>query len=156
VKGLVATSPHPPITISEDYHRYPNHVAQAIETLRRAGVGGPYAIALGPRCYTGVIESTEHGGYPVLEHLRLITGGPVVWAPAVDGAVVLSQRGDDFELVVGQDLSIGYTDHDAESVGLYLEESLTFRAAGPEAAVALAYADEPPKTRSRRRTSRAR
>ena len=53
VKGLVATSPHPPITISEDYHRYPNHVAQAIETLRRAGVGGPYAIALGPRCYTG-------------------------------------------------------------------------------------------------------
>ena len=95
------SSPHPPITIGEDYQRYPNHVAQAVETLRRAGVGGPYAIALGPRCYTGVIETTEHGGYPVLEHLRLILGGPVVWAPAVDGAVVLSQRGDDFELVVG-------------------------------------------------------
>ena len=78
-----------------------------------------------------MIETTEHGGYPVLEHLRLIVGGPVVWAPAVDGAVVLSQRGDDFELVVGQDLSIGYTDHDADSVGLYLEESITFRAAGP-------------------------
>ena len=92
-----------------------------------------------------MIESTEHGGYPVLEHLRLIAGGPVVWAPAVEGAVVLSQRGDDFELVVGQDLSIGYTDHDSESVGLYLEESLTFRAASPEAAVWLAYADQLPK-----------
>ncbi len=61
---------------------------------------GPYAIALGPRCYTGVVETTERGGYPVFEHLRMILGGPVVWAPAVDGAVVLSQRGGDFELVV--------------------------------------------------------
>ena len=74
---------------------------------------GPTPSRSGRAATPGVIETTEHGGYPVLEHLRLITGGPVVWAPAVDGAVVLSQRGDDFELVVGQDLSIGYTDHDA-------------------------------------------
>ena len=80
----------------------------------------------------------------------------MVWAPAVEGAVVVSQRGDDFELIVGQDLSIGYLDHDADSVTLYLEESLTFRAAGPEAAVSLAYADELPKPRARRRTTGAR
>lgn len=107
VRGVVETSPHAPITIDEDYTRYPNHVAKAVETLKRAGVTGPYAIALGPRCYSGVIETTQHGGYPVLEHLRLILEGPVVWAPAVEGAVVISQRGGDFELVVGQDLSIG-------------------------------------------------
>lgn len=140
VRGIAETSPHAPITIDEDYAHYPNHVASAVETLKRAGVTGPYAIALGPRCYSGVIETTQHGGYPVLEHLRLILEGPVIWAPAVDGAVVLSQRGGDFELVVGQDLSIGYLDHDAGSVRLYLEESLTFRAAGPEAAIALSYA----------------
>ena len=88
----------------------------------------------------------------MLEHLRLIVEGPVVWAPAVDGAVLISQRGDDFELVVGQDLSIGYLDHDAERVRLYLEESITFRAASPEAAVALAYADTAkPAARRRRR-----
>lgn len=143
VRGVAETTPHAPITIDEDYARYPNHVAKAVETLKRAGVTGPYAIALGPRCYTGVIETTEHGGYPLLEHLRLILEGPVVWAPAVDGAVVVSQRGGDFELVVGQDLSIGYLEHDRETVTLYLEESLTFRAAGPEAAIALAYADVP-------------
>ena len=89
-----------------------------------------------------MIETTQHGGYPVLEHLRLILEGPVVWAPAVEGAVVVSQRGGDFELVVGQDLSIGYLDHDRETVSLYLEESVTFRAAGPEAAIALSYDDE--------------
>ena len=151
VRGIVQTSPHDPVTIGTDYDRYPTYVAMAVETLKRAGVAGPYAIALGPRCYTGVIETTEHGGYPVLEHLRLIVEGPVLWAPAVDGAVVVSLRGDDFELVVGQDISIGYLDHDAERVRLYLEESITFRAPSPEAAIALAYAEEKPKAARRRR-----
>jgi uncharacterized linocin/CFP29 family protein len=141
VRGIVEASPHAPIAINEDYDHYPNYVASAVEALKRAGVAGPYAIALGPRCYTGVIETTQHGGYPVLEHLRLIAEGPVIWAPAVDGAVVMSQRGDDFELVLGQDLSIGYLGHDEREVRLYLEESVTFRPAGPEAAVALAYRD---------------
>ena len=92
-----------PITLSDQFDRYPNHVAQAVAVLKGAGVAGPYAIALGPRCYAGVIETTEKGGYPLLQHLGLILGGPVVWAPAVDGAIVLSQRGDDFQLTLGQD-----------------------------------------------------
>jgi uncharacterized linocin/CFP29 family protein len=95
--------------------------------------------ALGPRCYTGVIETTEMGGYPVLEHLRLIVGGAVLWAPGVDGAVVLSTRGNDFELTVGQDASIGYSHHDEHKVHLYLEQSLTFQVLISEAAVHLVY-----------------
>ena len=87
----------------------------------------------------GVTETTEHGGYPVFEHLRQILGGPVVWAPAVDGAVVLSQRGGDFELTVGEDFSVGYRSADATAVELYIEESLTFRINTPDAAVHLAY-----------------
>ena len=58
--------------------------------------------------------------------------------PGVDGAVVLSLRGDDFVLDSGQDLSIGYDSHDGEAVHLYLEESFSFHVATPEAAVALA------------------
>jgi uncharacterized linocin/CFP29 family protein len=60
-----------------------------------------------------------------------------VWAPAVDGAVVLSQRGDDFELTVGQDASIAYRSHDADTVTLELQESVAFVAASPDAGVAL-------------------
>jgi uncharacterized linocin/CFP29 family protein len=86
-----------------------------------------------------VVETTQRGGYPVLEQLRLITGGPLVWAPAVDGSIVMSLRGDDFELVLGEDFSIGYATHDADSVGLFLEESMTFRAHTPEAAVVLTH-----------------
>lgn len=139
IEGIAPASVHDSLEISDDYDAYPGVVARAVDTLRRNGVGGPYGIALGPRCYTGVIETTEHGGYPVLEHMKLILGGPVVWTPAVDGAVVLSLRGGDFEILCGQDFSIGYRTHIAESVELYLEESFTLRVREPRAAVALRY-----------------
>jgi uncharacterized linocin/CFP29 family protein len=141
VKGISESSPHAPVVISDNYNEYPRTVARSVATLQAAGIGGPFAIALGPRCYTGVIETTEHGGYPVLEHIRLILGGSVVWAPAVDGAIVVSLRGGDFQLTCGQDFSVGYLEHDADRVRLYLEESITFRAHSPEAGIALVYAD---------------
>jgi uncharacterized linocin/CFP29 family protein len=55
----------------------------------------------------------------------------------VRGAVVLSQRGGDFLFESGEDLSIGYDRHDADTVQLYLLESFTFRVATDDAAVAL-------------------
>ncbi len=140
VTGIAEGTPNAKLAIGDDYRDYPQSVARAVATLQTIGIAGPYAVALGPRCYTGVVETTEMGGYPVLEHLRLIAGGPVLWAPAVDGAIVLSLRGGDFELTVGQDTSIGYLDHDDTNVHLYLEESFTFQIFTPEAAVHLSYA----------------
>jgi len=139
IVGIVTASPHTAIPLSDDFNRYPNMVARAVATLKEAGIGGPYAIALGPRCYAGVIETTEKGGYPLLQHLGLILGGPVIWAPAVDGAIVLSQRGGDFELTVGQDTSIAYRAHTADTVTLELQETATFVAPTPQAAIALRY-----------------
>ena len=139
IAGIAASTPHEAVPISDDYSQYPEHVAKAVAKLRGADIAGPYAIALGSRRFTGVTETTEHGGYPVFEHLRQILGGPVVWAPAVDGAVIVSQRGGDFVLSVGQDFSIGYRSSDARDVDLYLEESLAFRINTPEAAVHLTY-----------------
>ena len=63
--------------------------------------------------------------------------GPVVWAPGVEGGVVVSQRGGDFVFHLGQDLSIGYQDHDADVVRLYVEESFSFSVLEPDAAVVL-------------------
>lgn len=140
IAGMADASPHRGLEIDDNYPEYPKIVAHAVSTLRNAGVDGPYAVALGPRCWTGVIETTEYGGYPVLDHLRLILGGPVVWAPAVDGAVVASLRGDDFELSCGADLAVGYAGHGPASVELFLEESITFRVLTPEAAVPLVHA----------------
>ena len=137
IVGIAEASPHDAIPLADDADEYPGQVAKAVELMLRAGVGGPYGVALGPGCYTAVIEATEHGGYLVFDHLRKILGGPIVWAPGVDGAVVLSVRGGDFLFESGQDLSVGYSDHDGEAVRLYLEESFSFRVATAEAAVAL-------------------
>jgi uncharacterized linocin/CFP29 family protein len=135
--GVAEASSHEGIALGEDCSRYPRHVAMAIEKLLCAGVDGPYGLALGPDAYRRVLETGEHGGYPLLDHLRKILGGPLVWAPGVQGAVVLSMRGGDFLFDSGEDISVGYDRHDGDAVHLYLEESFSFRAVTPEAAVAL-------------------
>lgn len=139
IAGIVEEATAARLTLSDDYLAYPGVVAEAVNKLHIAGVAGPYGIALGPRCYTGLTKTTQ-GGFPVMEHVRRLLDGPLVWAPAVDGAVVLSLRGGDFELTVGQDFSIGYLDHTASAVRLYLQETFTFRVLSAEAAVPLAYA----------------
>jgi uncharacterized linocin/CFP29 family protein len=137
IAGIAEASTHDVVTLGEDCDRYPRHVATAVEALLSVGIAGPYGLALGPDAYTRVLETSEHGGYPMLEHLRKIAGGPLVWAPGVDGAVVVSMRGGDFVFESGEDISIGYDSHDADAVHLYLEESFTFRVVTPEAAVPL-------------------
>jgi uncharacterized linocin/CFP29 family protein len=134
---IARVSPHDGIPCGDDIERYPSFVARAVETLLRNGVGGPYALALGREEYTRVIETAERGGVLLFDHLREILGGPIVWAPGLDGGIVLSQRGGDFVFDSGQDLSVGYESHDAQNVTLYLEESFSFRVAAPEAAVAI-------------------
>ena len=137
IRGIAEASPLGPVPLGSVYAEYPARVASAVAMLLEAGVDGPYGMALGPECYTGVVETTEHGGLVVFDHLEKILGGPVVRAPGVDGAVVVSLRGGDFLFESGEDLSVGYDRHDAEHVHLYLEESFSFRVVSPDAAVAL-------------------
>lgn len=137
MEGITEATSHPPIPIETDIELTPNVVARATDVLRRAGIEGPYGLAISPELYTGIVETTEHGGYLLLDHLRQLLGGPLVWAPGVRGGIVLSLRGGDFIIECGQDLSIGYRDHDTEIVRLYVEESLSFRVVEPDAAVAL-------------------
>ena len=139
IEGIFTAASSQGLTIPSDFGAYPDVVAEATHRLRSEGVSGPYGIALGPRCYTGLTRSTLRG-YPVINHVRELVDGPIVWAPAVDGAVVMSLRGGDFELIVGQDFSVGYLDHTSSSVLLYLQQSFTFRVLSPEAAVPLTYA----------------
>ncbi|MGA9606987.1 MAG: family 1 encapsulin nanocompartment shell protein, partial [Rouxiella badensis] len=115
---------------------YPAVVAQAVNHLRLAGVNGPYHLVLGDEAYTAITGGNEDG-YPVLQHLRSLIDGDVVWAPAIEGGLLLSTRGGDFSMDVGQDISIGYLNHTATDVELYLEETFTFRLLTSEAAISL-------------------
>ncbi len=137
IQGIRSCSSNPELKVPEDPRLFPDVIAQALSALRLAGVDGPYSILLSADAYTAVSETTAHG-YPIREHLNRLVHGDIIWAPAIDGAFVLSCRGGDFDLHLGTDVAIGYLSHDAENVQLYMDETLTFLCHTAEASVALA------------------
>ncbi len=99
---------------------------------------GPTRSCLARTAYTLLLSETVDNGYPVLDHVKKLVKDEIIWAPAIDGAFVLTKRGGDFDLHIGQDVSIGYLSHTDSTVRLYLQETLTFLMLTSEAAVALA------------------
>lgn len=138
IEGIAPSSSNARIALPADAQDMPGAVAKAISELRRAGVSGNYALLLSDELYTAVAETTDHG-YPVLQHVARIMGeeGRIVWAPALDGALIVSERGGDYVLRLGQDVSIGYLSHDDTSIKLYLQESFTFHVNTSEASVVI-------------------
>src|SRR3984893_2533338 len=136
IEGIRQTTSNPVLTLPADVRQIPQAISQALSALRRAGVDGPYSVLLSADVYTAVSETTEHG-YPIREHLNRLVVGDILCAPPIDGAFVLSTRGGDFDLQLGTDVSIGYTAHDADTVQLYMQETLTFLVYTAEASVAL-------------------
>src|SRR5580692_7202846 len=136
IRGIRECTSNPIQTLPADVRDYPDAVAHALSQLRLMGVNGPYSVLLGAGEYTSLAETRDHG-YPVLEHVKRIVDGNLIWAPALEGAFVLTTRGGDFELNVGQDISIGYLSHTDTLVQLYLQETFIFRVLTSEAAVAL-------------------
>lgn len=135
--GILGSSPHAPIELGVGFDAYPVHVARAVATLRDGGVGGPYALVLGAQEFVGVTETSERGGFPLIEHVRTLVGGDVIWAPGLAGAILLSARGGDFVLTLGQDFSIGFAGTQGDTVSLYLQQSLAFQLLTPSASVSL-------------------
>jgi uncharacterized linocin/CFP29 family protein len=134
IEGIRQGSSNPPVILPADVKEYPAALAQALSQLRVAGVDGPYSVLLSASAYTEVSETSDHG-YPVIQHIKRLLTGDIIWAPAISGAMVLTTRGGDFSLHLGQDLAIGYLSHTDAEVRLYLQETLTFAMLTSEAAV---------------------
>ena len=134
IGGIRRGASNPPVVLPAEVREYPAAIAQALSELRGAGVDGPYSAALSADTYTLVSETSDHG-YPVIEHINRLLSGDIIWAPAISGAFLLTTRGGDFSLHLGQDLSIGYLSHTDTEVSLYLQETLTFLMLTSEAAV---------------------
>jgi uncharacterized linocin/CFP29 family protein len=137
IVGVRQGTSNPKKTLPADVRQYPDAIAQGLSQLRLVGVNGPYSVLLGADAYTALAETSDHG-YPVLEHVKRLVEDKIIWAPAIQGAFVVTTRGGDFDLHIGQDVSIGYLSHTDTAVRLYLQETLTFLLLTAEAAVALA------------------
>jgi len=136
IVGVRQGTSNPKRPLPADVRQYPEAFAQALSQLRLVGVNGPYSILLSADAYTQLAETSDNG-YPVLDHVKRMVEGKIIWAPAIDGAFIVTTRGGDFDLHLGQDASIGYLTHSDTHVRLYLQETFTFLYLTSEAAVAL-------------------
>jgi uncharacterized linocin/CFP29 family protein len=113
-------------------------IAEGVTEFTGRSVEGPYAFVVGPKLWSRM--SAHFQGYPVKMQAENILGGPVVLSPYLSGdfadeAYMVSTRGGDLELILGQDLAIGYDSHSSKSVSLYFTESFTFRVLEPAAII---------------------
>lgn len=136
IQGIRQGTSNPALTLPAELKNYPDAVARAVSQLRLAGCNGPYALVLGADEYTAAAGGSDDG-YPVLRHVKRLVDAEIVWAPAIKGGFVLTTRGGDFALYLGQDISIGYLSHSDTVVRLYLQETFTFLQLTSEAAVVL-------------------
>src|SRR5262252_597404 len=136
IVGMREGTSNPKMSLPADVREYPDAIAQGLSQLRLVGVNGPYCVLLGAEAYTALAETSDQG-YPVLEHVKRLVDEKIIWTPAIEGALVITTRGGDFELHLGQDLSIGYLNHSDSAVRLYLQETFTFLLLTSEASVTL-------------------
>jgi uncharacterized linocin/CFP29 family protein len=136
IQGMLQASTHTPVPLSPDRGSLTESVELALLAIQEAEIGGPFALVLGTEPYKWLMVG-EPNAYPLRRRIEALVTGGIHWSPALEGGAVLSRRGGDFELTVGQDLTIGYKQHNAQEVELYFTESFTFRVLEPAAAVEL-------------------
>lgn len=141
IQGIREGTSNAGVVLPANAKDYPGVVAQAVSQLRLAGVNGPYVLVLGADAYTTASGGSDDG-YPILHHIEREVDGGIIWAPAIKGGFVLTTRGGDLELHIGQDVSIGYLSHSSTVVDLYLQETFTFQMLTSEAAVVLTSNDK--------------
>jgi uncharacterized linocin/CFP29 family protein len=137
IEGLIPASQAKAITLPKNAASFEDAVESAVHAIQIAGIGGPFQLVLGRMPYQKLAVGDQKG-YPLRKRVMdLLDGGSILWSPAVDTGVIVSSRGGDAELTIGQDFSIGYHSQEGGKINLYITESLTFRVLEPAAAVEL-------------------
>ncbi|MBN1140269.1 MAG: bacteriocin family protein [Deltaproteobacteria bacterium] len=135
IRGLRESSAFDPIPYPDTAEELPEAVFQGIGKMRQASVEGPYSLVLNPHRFGELIRVVR--GYPLRKQLLNLLGGEIYVAPGVGEAFLVSARGGDFVLTLGQDLAIGFDRADGDLVQLFFIESFTFRVLQPAAVLVL-------------------
>ncbi len=136
IRGLDLCSEGECLTMGAKPEQLLEAIAEGITVFTGRSVEGPYAFVVGPKLWR--LMSAHLQGYPVKMQAENILGGQVVLSPYLTGkyeneAFMLSQRGGDLEIILGQDMAVGYDSHSTDNVKLYYTESFTFRIIEPAA-----------------------
>jgi uncharacterized linocin/CFP29 family protein len=108
-------------------------LAVAREHMQAAGVQGGADFIVSPDLWKFLNRVSPGGSLKKLVEHQI--EGSVIRSDHINGALLCANRGGDAELILGQDISVGYHHHTAEEVFLFFTESFTFRVLAPEALV---------------------
>lgn len=134
IEGLEGTLKDRTVKLADDEPRQIlEGVSAAIYMLHEDAVEGPYALVASPKLWKIIYGAG--GGYPVSKHLKNLVEKIIL--STQEESYGVSLRGGDFELVLGQDHSLGFEERSNGKVKLFFTESFTFRVITPEAAVVL-------------------
>ncbi len=142
VSGLLASDLEP-MTLSKTPVKFLDSLAAAIRTMRtrtlEGGLNENYHLVVSPETYQ-YLSAHYVGSHALLQEVQTLSMGQVLATRALQDEILLvAQREDAFELVLGQDFSLGYQQHDQQQVSLYLMESFTFLLRDPSAAMILSF-----------------
>jgi uncharacterized linocin/CFP29 family protein len=135
ITGLKNSSEYDAIPFPESNEDIMDAVTLALTKFKEEAIEGPFTLVLNSEKWQKVNSFVR--GYPLRKQLENLLGGSIIMAPFVKDAYVVSERGGDFKLAIGQDLSIGYESHNSKTVQLYFTESFTFQVVDPAAVVVL-------------------
>ncbi len=133
IKGLEKSAITSPVQIPQSTNSFLKEIGNQIMHLNRNAVEGPYSLVINEKEWLELVKLSE--GYPVQRQLKEILGGKVLINHSNKNSFLVSERGGDYELIIGQDITLGYDGHDSKKVKLYLTSSFTFRVLSPEAVV---------------------
>jgi uncharacterized linocin/CFP29 family protein len=133
VVGLKDINKYKPVKYPEKIEDLPERLSEVISEFVKSSVEGPYSLILSRNKWEKL--SSFVNGYPLKKVVKDLIRGDIIFAPAINDAFLVSIRGGDFRLTIGQDLSIGYEFHDHKNVNLYFTESFTFQIIEPSAVI---------------------
>ncbi|MFP4621946.1 MAG: family 1 encapsulin nanocompartment shell protein [Bacteroidales bacterium] len=133
IQGLKEVSDHDVRSFPQDGKEILKTLANSISAMRGSFVEGPYHLVLGTDKWQNLHIHT--GGYPLKRQVEDLIGGEIILNPNVEEGFLVSGRGGDFQLILGQDIAIGYESHNEKEVQLYFTESFTFRTLEPAAVI---------------------
>lgn len=135
ITGLKNSSDYDALTFPDSPEEVMGVISQGVAKFKANAIEGPYTLVLNSEKWQMVNSYTR--GYPLRKQLENLLGGSIILAPFVKDAFLVTERGGDFKMVIGQDLSIGYESHNNKTVQLYFTESFTFQVIDPAALIVL-------------------
>jgi uncharacterized linocin/CFP29 family protein len=136
IRGLKSCAGGECLTIGSKPEGLLEGIAEGVTAFAGRSIEGPYSFIVGPKLWSKMSAHVQ--GYPVKMQAESLLGGSVLLSPYLSGefeneAYMVTQRGGDLELILGQDLAIGYESHSQQKVRLYFTESFTVRVLEPGA-----------------------